>query len=549
MVITEVFKKSAAQSNKYSFYQVFTLMSLFLLLFGAVPVFSQNPQLGSPTLLQQTLNNLPAVPIPGVGSLNFQFGGNVWMAKLNGQNLLAGTIDVYETNEGSILILKQTHTYAKIAWIKTPGSDINLEYKKDPKSISVIPKSDLEAKLATIKTGAPGAVSAALSNALVYDDEKDFTVEVINDGNSARITRYNGKNTEINIPPRIGNHPVTEIGDRAFTKKGLTSVVIPDSVIFIGNFAFSDNPIGSVSLGANVYIANNAFESTGYNSFSAGFYNSQGRQAGTYSNSWRLVSAAAQTAQTAQVTNTQQPAVRTDIPPAGKSMVLINGGTMPLRDSITVSSFYMWKYEITQKEYKELMGIKNNPSRFLGNKKPVEQVTWYEAIEFCNKLSSKERLTPAYTISGEGVTWNRSANGYRLPTEAEWEYACRAGTRTEFNTGADITLKQANFYNRDLNRSVQGTKPVGSYKPNAWGLYDMHGNVDEWCWDWYDDNLPSGQQTDPIGPITGSRRVIRGGSYNSNDERDLFSDTRKSTVPNYRLSNIGFRVVRNAQLR
>jgi len=126
-----------------------------------------------------------------------------------------------------------------------------------------------------------------------YDDEKDFTVEIINEGSGARITRYAGKSTEIRIPPRIGEQPVTEIGERVFTKKGLTSVAIPESVIFIGNLAFAENQINSVSIGSNVYIANNAFDGSGYNPSFVGFYNNQGRRAGTYSNSWRFVSAAA----------------------------------------------------------------------------------------------------------------------------------------------------------------------------------------------------------------------------------------------------------------
>ncbi len=208
----------------------------------------------------------------------------------------------------------------------------------------------------------------------------------------------------------------------------------------------------------------------------------------------------------------------------------------------------MWKYEISQKEYKEVM--KKNPSDKKGDKLPVERVSWYDAIEFCNKLSTSVGLDPAYIINGEDVTWNRSANGYRLPTEAEWEYACRAGTNTEFNTGADITLKQANFYNKNLDYSAQRAKPVGSYKPNAWGLYDMHGNVSEWCWDWYDEKLPSGAQVDPIGPITGSGRVVRGGAFlSSDDKKGLVSSARKESSPRALYNITGFRVVRNAQLR
>jgi hypothetical protein len=324
--------------NQKHFNRVFILMPLFLLLCGAAPVFSQNPRLGQPTLLQQQLNRLPAVPIPSVGSVNFQFGGDVWMAKLNGQSILAGAIEVHETNEGSILVLKQTHIYAKIAWIKTPGADIFLEFKNGPSaSFSLISKSDMEAKLASAGVTAPPAGQAPTAGqvpiaglapsggqaptagsappALNYDDEKDFTVELINEGSGARITRYAGKNTELRIPPRIDGQPVTEIGERAFVKKGLTNVAIPESVIFIGNLAFAENQIGSVSIGANVYIANNAFDGSGYNPSFVGFYNSQGRRAGIYSNSWRFVSAAAPqpAASVTQPTTAQQPAVNNSI--------------------------------------------------------------------------------------------------------------------------------------------------------------------------------------------------------------------------------------------
>jgi len=140
-----------------------------------------------------------------------------------------------------------------------------------------------------------GQVQAAVSAQLQhnYDDEKDFTVEIISGGNSVRITRYAGKSTELKIPPRIGDRPVTEIGERVFTKKGLTSVVIPEGVIFIGNMAFAENPISSISIGANVYITNNAFDGSVYNPSFVGFYNTQGRKAAIYSNSWRIVSGVA----------------------------------------------------------------------------------------------------------------------------------------------------------------------------------------------------------------------------------------------------------------
>jgi formylglycine-generating enzyme required for sulfatase activity len=233
-------------------------------------------------------------------------------------------------------------------------------------------------------------------------------------------------------------------------------------------------------------------------------------------------------------------------PPAG--FVKIPGGdfTMgspesePGRDSdegpqheVTVSAFYMGEYEVTQKEWREVMG--NNPSNFKGDDLPVENVSWYDAAEYCNKRSQAEGLTPAYRINGKNVRWNRAANGYRLPTEAEWEYACRAGTTTAYNTGDTITAGQANY---DWN--IGRTTAVGSYAPNPWGLYDMHGNVWEWCWDWYE-SYGSAAQTDPAGPDTGADRVGRGGSWNFIGQ-NLRSAYRSIIAPSDRFIDLGFRL-------
>jgi formylglycine-generating enzyme required for sulfatase activity len=207
---------------------------------------------------------------------------------------------------------------------------------------------------------------------------------------------------------------------------------------------------------------------------------------------------------------------------------------------VTVSGFYMGKYQVTQKEYQEIMGT--NPSQFKGDNLPVGMVSWFDAVEYCNKRSQREGLTPAYTISGSGnsrtVTWNRNANGYRLPTEAEWEYACRAGTRTAYNTGAAISDSTGWYVANSGNKP----HPVGQKPANAWGLYDMHGNVSEWCWDWAN-AYSSGAQSDPQGASSGSGRIIRGGG-NNNSAQGLRSAHRSGYTPSDVNSGIGFRLVR-----
>jgi len=228
----------------------------------------------------------------------------------------------------------------------------------------------------------------------------------------------------------------------------------------------------------------------------------------------------------------------------GVEMVLIPAGTYTrgisdIQDygaspphQVTLSrGFYMGKYEVTQEQYQAVMGT--NPSFFHGgsdrepsvgetqSRRPVEMVSWYDAVEFCNKLSALEGFAPAYTITNRSpssgypitsatVTANWSANGYRLPTEAEWEYAFRAGTTTPWSFGS--TESQLGNYAWYYANSSYKTHEVGKKQPNAWGLYDIHGNVWEWCWDWYG-TYASGAQTDPCGAVSGTIRVIRGGSW------------------------------------
>jgi len=248
-----------------------------------------------------------------------------------------------------------------------------------------------------------------------------------------------------------------------------------------------------------------------------------------------------------------------------EGLLLIEGGTFIMgspeneegrwggsedQKQVTVSSFYIGKYEVTVREFRRFVNItgyitdveKNGGTNIMTtiwehksdaswrspyivqeDNHPVVLISWNDAVNYCNWLSLREGLMPAYTIIGTDVIWNRNSNGFRLPTEAEWEYACRAGTTTAYNTGSEITTDQANF-----NSTIGNTTPVGNYAPNLWGLYDMHGNVWEWCWDWYGDSL----------------RSRRGGSFGYVHSA-IRSAYRDITMPSNWSQDIGFRLVRN----
>ncbi|MCL2720585.1 MAG: formylglycine-generating enzyme family protein [Treponema sp.] len=248
------------------------------------------------------------------------------------------------------------------------------------------------------------------------------------------------------------------------------------------------------------------------------------------------------------------------------NMILINGGTFIMgspefeagrvsdegpQHQVSLNSLYMSIYPVTQKEYQDIIGI--NPSIQKGENFPVTNVNWFNAIYYCNKLSEKDGLIPVYFLNENmfkiDVKWDKDNNGYRLPTEAEWEYACRAGTSTPFYTGNSISSDEANF-----NGSIQNNKnetgifrekitSVGSFPSNAWGLHDMHGNVWEWCWDKYGD-YSNIEQVDPTGKKIGFTRVRRGGSYN-NEKKILRAAYRNYYSPSDMCGDTGFRIVRN----
>jgi len=214
---------------------------------------------------------------------------------------------------------------------------------------------------------------------------------------------------------------------------------------------------------------------------------------------------------------------------------------------VTVSPFFISRYPITQAEYLAVMGVNPSQHRNMMNH-PVDFVSWNQAIEYCNRRSTAEGLTPVYTVEGTNVTWNRTANGYRLPTEAEWEYACRAGTTTPFHSGTsadEAGWHRGNSVVIENDYRSRRTFPVGQLAPNAWGIFDMHGNVLEWCWDWFAPYTAE-PKVDPIGPASSPRggRVYRGGCFDFVPEW-CRSAYRFGNRPTFRMFYTGFRVVRN----
>lgn len=259
--------------------------------------------------------------------------------------------------------------------------------------------------------------------------------------------------------------------------------------------------------------------------------------------------------------------------PVPEDFILIEGGTYEMgspqdeawrsedetQHTVAISDFYISQYEVTQAEYQSVMN--ENPSSFSGGNLPVDSISWLDAIAYCNARSEAEGLTPAYTVEGDVVSWNREADGYRLPTEAEWEYACRAGTTTPFNTETSISADESNYwgdypYMIEDNYFSQGnleTRPgvyrqttveVSNFEPNGFGLYNMHGNVAEWVWDYYGE-YSADVQTDPTGPESGTRHVYRGGGWND-FAKNLRCAYRAAAPAENSSASIGMRLVRNA---
>lgn len=254
------------------------------------------------------------------------------------------------------------------------------------------------------------------------------------------------------------------------------------------------------------------------------------------------------------------------------NLVLVKGGAFANAKTnyydkrITIEDFYIGKYEVTQKEWTEIMG--SNPSAFKGDQLPVEMVSWYDVVEYCNSRSVKEGLKPYYNVNKKKidpnnkseydpikwtVTINEGANGYRLPTEAEWEYAASGGQLSKSYTysGSNDADEVAWYWRNAGEEYLSGdwnwpiietnknrTKSIGLQKPNELGLYDMSGNVREWCWDWYADG-------DPGSASGGSFRVVKGGGWIGDVSNNEISFRGKFEASGFGPDQ-GFRVIRGA---
>jgi formylglycine-generating enzyme required for sulfatase activity len=241
----------------------------------------------------------------------------------------------------------------------------------------------------------------------------------------------------------------------------------------------------------------------------------------------------------------------------GIEMAIIPAGSFLLGDDrgedderpahrVRLAAFYMDVCEVTQASFQAILG--RNPSKVQGADRPVERVSWLAAVQYCNMRSAREGFRPCYDL--KTLACDFAADGYRLPTEAEWEYTCRAGTTTRWSFGDDPGVLAGHGWFKGS--AEKTTHPVKQKRPNPWGLYDVHGNVAEWCNDYYAERYDPAAAENPRGPANGTQRVLRGGSWVSGAD-DCRCSARQSAPPVFAdacfgSETYGFRCVRNATL-
>jgi len=416
--------------------------------------------------------------------------------------------------------------------------------------------------LATIAPINPGTYT------ITFDVAATTNFNAISGLLAGTLTISKATGAKVNVPTVNGSPTSSSITVNAVSLQTATGQSIEYAISTMSNESpskwQSDTTFTGLVSGIMYYIYARSASNTNYNK-------------GTASTSTRIATAAAIVLPTIEMVQ---------IPGGSFEMGNDNYNNERPVHKVTLSSFYMGKYEVTQEQWEAIMG--NNPSRFndspedgeVQGKRPVEQVSWYDTLVFCNKLSMKEGLSPAYRISGStdpafwvtlydnyqsignAETWDAveivaGSNGYRLPTEAQWEYAARGGNGSPGNytySGSNnidtVAWYGANYGNYGGN-SDQMTHEVGKKIPNGLGLYDMSGNVWELCWDWYN-NYSSEKQTDPMGAAAGHGRVLRGGSWNNGASYARSSvrsyvepyDWINSDFPSTGSSYVGFRLIR-----
>lgn len=396
----------------------------------------------------------------------------------------------------------------------------------------------------------------------------DYSFTILNDG-TVRFDKMQDKKISgtFYLPKKIYGRKVTQIGEKAFKDcKKITGITILSTITEIGNRAFE----GCTSLETVTFEDPYGWKSEDIWQKTTPVTLTDPKKNAEYlkkmSNRWAKGNVSeSQTETKKENSNMKDKNYRVrEVNFTMKPIAAVTGTVLGDKEqsnnqehTVNLSAYYIGETEVTQELWQAVMG--NNPSHFTSSKKnPVESISWYDSIVFCNELTQKlsglgvnecvyyrdASLSAVYTaVDGAShtiphVKW--SAKGFRLPTEAEWEYAAMGGQNHKY-AGTDTETELTEYAWYKVN-SDNKTHEVGTKKANKYGLYDMSGNVWEWCWDWYSSSTPASGQTDPQGASFGSRRVLRGGGWDFG-AKHVARTWRDIDVPEYRSIELGLRLV------